>query len=93
MIVAPIHQLSDISEAVGTKLRPIQIRGMVHYKADQDRVRKMKDVSILEMGDDVCCYFTCKLHLDAIFGYCDRLDIPPSSISTITFFDVGYFIH
>ena len=92
-ILVPIHRLIDISEAVGTKLRPIQIRGMVHFKADQDKVRKMKDVSFLEMGDEVCCHFTCKLHLDIIFKYCDHLAIPPSSISTITFFDVGYFIH
>lgn len=92
-VLAPIHRLTDIADTISEILRPSQIRGMVHFKADHDKVRKMKDVSFLEMGDEVCCYFTCKLHIDAIFKFCEHLAIPPSSISTITFFEVGYFIH
>jgi hypothetical protein len=93
IFVGQVHRLSDIMSVIGEKLRPNQIRGMVHFKADHVKVRKMKDVSFLEMGDEVCCYFTCKLHLDAIFKYCDHLAIPPSSISTIAIFNLGYFIH
>ena len=93
--MAPIHRLNDIYNEVISTFHPSQLRGMVHFKSDQDKIRNIKNASFsfLEMDGELCCYFTCKRHLEDIFACCDRLIIPPSSISTITFFDVGYFIH
>lgn len=93
--MAPIYRLGDIYTTVVETLRPCQIRGMIHFKSDQDKIRNVRNAtfSFLEMNGELCCYFTCKKHIEDIFAYCDRLAIPPSSISTITFFDVGYFIH
>jgi hypothetical protein len=87
------HRLADVYEDVVRILKPFQIRGMVSFRGNLDQVKKMKDASILEMGDEICCQFTCKQHLDAIFKYCDRYSIPPTAIHSITLFDCGYFIH
>ncbi len=87
-----IYRLSEIHQSVVGILNPSQIRGMVRFKTHLDLVKKM-NVDSLAMGDEICCPFTCGLHLDTIIRCCDRLAIPPSAIHSVMIFDCGYFIH
>jgi hypothetical protein len=95
LFIGHTHRLIDIYQRVVATLKPFQIRGMVSFKTHMDQVKKIKNmnVSFLEMGDEICCQFTCKQHLEIIFKGCDAYAIPPSAIHTVTLFDHGYFIH
>ena len=87
-----IHTLADVSENIGKQLKGNQIRGLVRFKTHHDLVKKI-DASILNMDDEVCCQFTCQRHLDVIIQNCNKLNIPPAAIHSITLFDCGSFIH
>jgi hypothetical protein len=93
LFIGHTHRLTEIYEKLVATLKPFQIRGMVSFRENLDKVKKMKDVYFLEMGDEICCQFTCKQHLEIIFKGCDAHAIPPSAIHTITLHDHGYFIH